>query len=110
VGTGIVRVFGTDFTGKYLDETCVGERRAFVRECYETVRQSRRPAFVQTRYVRTRGPDITATRLLAPLSTGGEAVGQVIGASVFDIASADPSLGILAADQIDRARSRIDVL
>jgi hypothetical protein len=65
---------------------------------------------VQTRYVRSRGPDITATRVLAPLSTGGEAVGQIIGASVFDIAPPGPNTGILATDQIDRAQSSIDVL
>jgi hypothetical protein len=110
VGTGIVRVFGVDFTGKYLDQTSSGVRRAFVRECYEAVRQSRRPAFAQTRYLRAHGPEIAAARLLAPLAVDDDAVRQIIGATVFDVAASGPSTGILSTDQIDRARSHVDVL
>jgi hypothetical protein len=110
VGTGIVRVFGMDATGKHLDEIAAGARQAFIHECYEAVRQSRRPAFVRTRYLRTQGPEIAAARLLAPLSIGDDAVRQIIGASVFEPAAPGPGTGILATDQIDRRRSRIEVL
>jgi hypothetical protein len=99
-----------DATGKHLDQVSSGARHAFVHESYETVRQSRRPAFVRTRYLPMQGPEIAAARLLVPLSIGDDAVRQIIGASVFEVAAPGSATGILPTDQIDRRRSRIEVL
>lgn len=109
VGTAIVDAFGTDTTGKHTDETASGDRRAFVREFYDTVRTSRRPAFVRSRYRTARGLDITASRLVTPLSEDGSTVTQIIAAICFEYRSPLPT-AIMPEDEVDRASSAITVL
>jgi hypothetical protein len=109
VGTAIVHTFGLDMTGKHTDETSTGERRAFVREYYDAVRRNRRPAYVRSRYLTRPGVDITANRMLAPLSPDDESVNQIICAVAFDIAPPNET-GIRRTDQIDPRASRIELI
>jgi len=109
VGTAIVDAFGAEFTGKYVDELVSGERDCFVHACYRAVCASRRPAFVRSKYVSTRNVDLTANRVLLPLSQDASAVEQILGALTFEFSRPFPAgNGHLA--QIDLAQSYVDLL
>lgn len=109
VGTAIVEAFGAEFTGKHVDELVSGERDSFVHACYRAVCASRRPAFARSKYVTTRNVDLTANRILLPLSEDGEAVNQILGALTFEF-TRHLGTGIGHAAQIDLSASYIDVL
>jgi hypothetical protein len=109
VGTAIVAAFGAEFTGKFVDELVSGERDSFVHSCYRAVCASRRPAFVRSKYVTTKEVDLTANRLLLPLSEDESGVAQILGALTFEFTRPFPAgNGHLA--QIDLAQSYVDLL
>jgi hypothetical protein len=85
VGTAIVEAFGAEFTGKYVDELVSGERDSFVHACYRAVCAARRPAFVRSKYITTKTIELTANRILAPLSDDGAEVNQILGALTFEL-------------------------
>ncbi|MGO8919805.1 MAG: PAS domain-containing protein [Stellaceae bacterium] len=109
IGTAIVEAFGAEFTGKYVDELVSGERDSFVHACYRAVCASRRPAFVRSKYVTTRNIDLTANRVLLPLSEDGEAVNQILGALTFEFTRPFRT-GIGHEAQIDLSASYVDLL
>lgn len=109
VGTAIVQAFGAEFTGKYVDELVSGERDSFVHACYRAVCASRRPAFVRSKYITTKNVDLTANRVLLPLSEDGETVSQILGALTFEFTRPLTS-GIGHEAQIDLAASYVDLL
>jgi hypothetical protein len=109
VGTAIVEAFGTEFTGKFIDELVSGERDSFVHACYRAVCSARRPAFVRSKYITTKDIDLTANRLLLPLSANGREVNQILGALTFEFARPfGPGAGHAA--QIDLSASYVDLL
>jgi hypothetical protein len=109
VGTAIVEAFGAEFTGRYVDELISGERDTFVHACYRAVCASRRPAFVRSKYATTKNIDLTANRMLVPLSEDGTGVNQILGALTFESARPfAPGLGHQA--QIDLSQSYVDML
>jgi hypothetical protein len=109
VGTAIVEAFGAEFTGKYVDELVSGERDSFVHGCYRAICAARRPAFVRSKYITTKNVDLTANRVLAPLSEDGVAVNQILGALTFEFTRPfDAGIGHRA--QIDLSASYLDML
>jgi hypothetical protein len=109
VGTAIVEAFGAEFTGRYVDELMSGDRDSFVHACYRAVCASRRPAFVRSKYATTKNIDLTANRLLVPLSEDGAGVNQILGALTFEFARPfAPGCGHEA--QIDLSQSYVDIL
>lgn len=109
VGTAIVEAFGAEFTGKYVDELVSGERDNFVHGCYRTVCRARQPAFVRSRYITTKNVDLTANRVLMPLSENGDDVHQIFGALTFEFAR-PLHQGIGHNAQIDLSASYVDLL
>lgn len=109
VGTAIVEAFGAEFTGKYVDELVSGERDNFVHACYRAVCAARRPAFVRSKYITTKDLELTANRVLAPLSEDGQSVSQILGALTFEFTQPyRAAIGHRA--QIDLSGSYVDVL
>ncbi len=109
VGTAIVEAFGAEFTGKFVDELVTGARDTFVHVCYRAVYASRRPAFVRSRYLTTKTVDLTANRVLLPLSEDDREVSQILGALTFEFTRPfEPGLGHQA--QIDLGASYVDLL
>jgi hypothetical protein len=84
VGTAIVEAFGGEFTGKYTEDVIAADRIAFLHACYRMVVTSRRPVVVRSSYLTDKAPDITANRLLMPLSHDGEHVNIILGALTFE--------------------------
>lgn len=109
VGTAIVEAFGAEFTGKYVDELVSGERDSFVHACYRAVCASRRPAFVRSKYVTTRNVELTANRVLLPLSENGKTVNLILGALTFEF-TRPFGTGIGHEAQIDLNASYVDLL
>jgi hypothetical protein len=109
VGTAIVEAFGAEFTGRFVDELVSGERDNFVHACYRAVCRAKRPAFVRSKYITTKKVDLTANRLLLPLSEDGREVNQILGALTFEFTRPfGPGEGHAA--QIDLSASYVDIL
>ncbi len=50
VGTEIVRRFGRDFTGQYMDELMTGSYLAFIDDLFHNMREHRAPVFSESPY------------------------------------------------------------
>lgn len=109
VGTAVVEAFGAEFTGKYVDELVSGERDSFVHACYRAVCTARRPVFARSKYITTKDVDLTANRVLTPLSEDGVEVGQILGGLTFEFARPHVArIGHRA--QIDLAASYVEII
>jgi len=49
-GTEIVRRFGRDFTGEFMDELMTGSYLAFINDLFENMREHRAPVFSESPY------------------------------------------------------------
>ncbi len=109
VGTAIVEAFGAEFTGKFVDELVSGQRDSFVHSCYRAVCASRRPAFVRSKYVTIKDVDLTANRVLLPLSPDETRIDQILGALTFEFRRPFAA-GNGHRAQIDLSQSYVDLL
>lgn len=109
VGTAIIEAFGTEVTGKYVDELFSGERYRFIYEFYRVVCVTRQPVFSRSLYLGTKDVDLTANRLLLPLSADGVQVNMILGALTFEFAS-QLRAPVDHKAQIDPAASAIEVI
>jgi hypothetical protein len=50
VGTELVRRFGRDFTGQYMDELMAGSYLAFIDDLFRKMREHRAPVFSESPY------------------------------------------------------------
>ncbi len=98
VGTRIVRAFGRDHTGAYLDELYPDDRGRLAADVFRLVCDKRQPIFARSRYFTTRDVDIIANRLYLPLSEDEASVSLILGALTFKYGSE------LAAGQWAHAR------
>jgi hypothetical protein len=107
IGTAIVAAFGSDATGKYIDEILAGNRLAAAEQHYRRTCETRHPYFVRNKYTTTKDLDITASRVIAPLSEDGRIVNIILVAQTFEYdsplrtpigseAALDPFCGIVA--------------
>ncbi|MGH7126797.1 MAG: PAS domain-containing protein [Stellaceae bacterium] len=83
-GTAIVAAYGSELTGKFVDEIIPAGRRAIAERHYTMVYESRRPIFVRNKYTTTRAVDIVATRVILPLSEDGTGVSMVVMGQTFE--------------------------
>jgi hypothetical protein len=109
VGTAIVEAFGAEFTGKFIDELVSGQRDSFVHSCYRAVCASRRAAFVRSKYVTIKDVDLTANRVLLPLSQDQTGIDQILGALTFEFRRPFAA-GNGHQAQIDLSQSYVDLL
>jgi hypothetical protein len=109
VGTAIVEAHGGEITGRFIDELITGERGRFVHDYYRKVCETRRPVFVRSRYVTRKAIDLTASRLLMPLSNDGERVSLIFAALTFAFTRAAGG-GIDRETELDLAASHVEVL
>lgn len=87
-GTAIVRAFGKDPTGHYLDEITNGAYRDFIEGIHRMVRVERRPLFCESEYTGLRGLHMAAKRLLLPVSEDEVTVKQIFSVLVFRFGAA----------------------
>ncbi|HLJ20454.1 MAG TPA: PAS domain-containing protein [Stellaceae bacterium] len=96
-GTAIAAAFGCNPTGRYIDELTKGDYRTFIEHIHGTVRAERRALFCASEYTGARDMQISAKRLLLPLTTDGEQVEQIITLIVFRLGA-----GLPAVIELDR--------
>lgn len=83
IGTGLVDIYGKDYTGTYVDELVSGDRLAFIQRAYRSVCQLKVPIFSHNHYHTIRGADLVANRIYMPLSNDGTEVHCILGALQF---------------------------
>ncbi len=83
-GTAIVAAYGSELTGKFVDEVIPPARRAVAERHYNMVYESKRPIFVRNKYTTTRDIDIVASRVILPLSEDGATVSMLVMAQTFE--------------------------
>jgi len=83
VGTAIVKAYGEELTGKYIDEILSDERLRFAENNYRIMCGQKRPVLIFNRYHSKRDAPLICTRLVMPLSENGETVNQCLSALSF---------------------------
>jgi hypothetical protein len=83
-GTAIVAAYGSELTGKFVDEIIPPARRAVAEGHYNTAYETRHPIFVRNKYTTTRDIDIVASRVILPLSEDGTSVSMLVMAQTFE--------------------------
>ncbi len=68
VGTAVARIFGADYTGKFLDEMGLGDVFDRVQAFYALVCDDHRPALLSGSYAVRSGLEFQVARLAMPLS------------------------------------------
>lgn len=82
-GTTIVDMYGSDYTGRYLDEIEFGDRRAAVLHDYTTCLRSRQVYVSEHSFWTGRDVTYRIERVILPLSDDGETVSQLIAGLEF---------------------------
>jgi hypothetical protein len=100
VGTASVDAFGSDYTGRYVDEMFSDDRLNFIRSIYSTVHRTKIPLFSLNRYHTTKNIDLFAYRIYMPLSEDGTEVDNILGILRYDSG--------VAADAGWREAARLD--
>lgn len=92
VGTGMVERWGSDFTGRHVDEIMQGSYRDFMMKLFRDVIEHRCPVFSKSRFRWDVGRSVETSRLFMPLAGAGGAVEMVLIGQVFgdQIGAADP--------------------
>ena len=83
-GTAIVAAYGSELTGKFVDDIIPPARRSIAERHYTMVYEKKRPLFVRNKYTTTRAIDIVASRVILPLSEDGTEVSMVMMAQTFE--------------------------
>jgi hypothetical protein len=107
IGTAIVAAFGADSTGRYLEDILTGERLVAAVRHYQRTCETKGAFFVRNKYTTTKDLDITASRVILPLSADGDAVDMILVGQTFEYGSRvrspigpggtlDPFSGIIA--------------
>lgn len=112
VGTASVQAYGTDYTGRYIDEMASGDRLEFIHRVYRTVCDLRAPVFAHNRYQTSRHTEMAANRLYMPLTVDGTAVDYILGVLtfVFDDGLHDGLWGTATTELFERYIEPVDAL
>lgn len=78
VGTRVVEVYGSDYTGRFLDEIDFGDQRENVLTDYGQVVQTGMPNVRERFFYNSRGVHFRMERLILPLSEDDQNVSQVM--------------------------------
>lgn len=92
MGMQIVRWYGCDLTGRYLDEIDFGDRPVFTFALLDQVVEQRVAGHMTGEYTKQDGRTIRYERLFMPLSNEGTRVDMVIGAA-FELPPDAPTPG-----------------
>jgi hypothetical protein len=96
-GTAVATAFGRNPTGRYIEELTKGDYRAFIERIHRMVRDEQRALFCASEYTGPRALEMSAKRLLMPLTTDGSQVDQIITLLVFRLGT-----GLPAVIELDR--------
>jgi hypothetical protein len=83
-GSDIVRGYGEELTGRYLDQIDLNGHQQEITEEYRRTAESAEPVCATWEYKRKNGRHVRYERLVLPLSSDGEHVDMLLGGCVFD--------------------------
>ena len=101
VGTAIVKAYGRDSTGKFVDETLTGAYRDFVIGLLGEVAATGRAIYAASAF-RLEDSGLSAERIFLPLSLGGGAIRQIIVSHTLDWSNRRPVTLAIAEQAPDR--------
>jgi hypothetical protein len=78
VGTAIVKEFGEEITGRYLDEVDFDAVTSRVLSEYDRAAEERRPIVSKWAYDKTSGRQMVYERLILPLSSDGRTIDMIL--------------------------------
>ncbi len=105
IGTAIVRAYGRDPTGRFVDETLVGAYRDFVIGLLREVATTGRGIYAASAF-RLEQSGLSTERIFLPLSVGGGAIRQIIVSHTIDWSDRTPVTLAIA----ERAPDRTDTI
>jgi hypothetical protein len=101
-GTAVADAFGSDPTGKYIDEVMVGAYKAFLLGLYNDLITSKKPIYSTSIYGGERHGQLWTQRLMLPLASDGATVDKVLAVQVFSHGSPLKTLTVrLAQDKAE---------
>ena len=110
IGTALAEAFGRDYTGHYLDELFAGGRADTMGDVYRSIVETRRPAFLRSRYLTTKSVDLVANRLYLPLSDDGEQVNMILGALTFEFGALESVSGVWGTARLAPAGTEFELV
>lgn len=84
VGNKLVDAFGSNFTGKTVDELFSAQKAAFFNNLYAEIRDRRRPLRMQCDYNAGQGLFFSSDRIYCPISQDGENTTTIWGVLTFN--------------------------
>ena len=84
VGTKIVEFYGADYTGQYIDELDLGDRRQAVLNAYRECIHAKQPSVKSHMFWNIRGLHFRVERIVLPLSDDQVRVNKVLAGISFD--------------------------
>ncbi len=85
-GTEIIKGYGEELTGRYLDEVDLDNHEREIIGDYTRAAESGEPSCSMLDYKRKDGHYIRYERMVLPLSSDGKKIDMLIGGCVFDLA------------------------
>jgi CheY-like chemotaxis protein len=101
IGTATVRAYGSDPTGRFIDETLTGAYRDFVLGLMREVVTTGRGIYSASAF-RLEDSGLSAERIFLPLSVGGGAIRQIIVCHTLDWSNRRPVTLAIAEQAQDR--------
>lgn len=83
VGTKIVEFYGADYTGQYLDDLDLGDRRHAVLKAYRDCIRSKQPSVKSHMFWNIRGLHFQVERIILPLSDDQVRVNKILAGISF---------------------------
>jgi hypothetical protein len=101
-GTAVSEAFGSDPTGRYIDEVMVGAYKAFLLGLYNDLLVSKKPVYSTSIYGGKNDGMLWTQRLMLPLASNGSDVDKVLAIQVFSHGSPLKTLTVrLAQDKAE---------
>jgi CheY-like chemotaxis protein len=101
IGTAIVKAYGRDSTGRFIDETLTGAYRDFLLGLLDEVATTGRGIYAASAF-RLERSGLSAERIFLPLSVGGGAIRQIIASHTLDWSDRRPVTLAIAEQAQDR--------
>lgn len=95
LGTEVVKSYGEEVTGQYLNSIDLGNSPDNVIENYREVVSTREPIWFEGSYSKACGKKLTAERLVLPLSIDGQIVTRILCGIIFSQDLISPSDSLL---------------
>jgi hypothetical protein len=110
IGTALVDAYGRNYTGQFVDELFDKSRSEFISKIYSSVVETRRPGFLRSGYVTTKGVKLVANRLYLPLSEDDRELNMILGAATFEFDTLGSVAGAWGSARLATTGSELEMV